>query len=138
MKKLLALISTKILFGGTTILAAACGNTIPGAGYESCSVDTNKFSFPDIGNLIQIVVQTAIIIAGLGAFIFLVVGGFQYLTSGGDKVHAQAARDRITYAILGLVIIVAAIAVANILGSVFGVNILGNIQFPGPTKTVGS
>lgn len=129
-KKLLLLTITKVVLGGTGALAAT--------GYLSTHVDTTVFAFPDIGNLIQIVVQTAIIIAGLAAFIFLILGGFEYLTSGGDKVHAQSARDRITYAILGLVIVVAAIAIANILGAVFGVNILGGIKFPGPPTTVGT
>ncbi|MCL5003910.1 MAG: hypothetical protein M1352_01410 [Patescibacteria group bacterium] len=107
------------------------------AAYTSGRVDTTLFAFPDLGSFIQTLVRAIIIISGLAAFIFLVMGGFQYLTSGGDKVAAQSARDRITYAILGLAIVAGSIAVIQVLGAVFGVNILGNIQWPGPTTTLG-
>lgn len=127
MKKFALLTLTQVFLAGPALAQ----------GYTSTAVGTSGLAFTDIGPIITILVQTAIIIAGLAAFIFLIIGGFQYLTSGGDKIQAQAARDRITYAILGLVIVVAAIAIANILGAVFGVNILGGITFPGPTKTVG-
>lgn len=107
-------------------------------GYTSTAVTTTGLPFTDIGSLITVLVGTIIIVAGLASFLFLILGGFQYLTSGGDKAQAQSARDRITYALMGLVIIVAAIAIANILGAVFGINILGNIKFPGPASTIGN
>lgn len=101
-------------------------------------LDTSVTAFTSIGMLLSTLVTAAIIVAGLAAFIFLIVGGFQYLTSGGDKAAAQAARDRITYAIMGLAIVVAAVAVIQVLGAVFGFNITGTIKWPGPTKTVGA
>lgn len=107
-------------------------------GYTSTAVTTSNLPFTDIGAIISVLVATVIIVAGLAAFIYLILGGFQYLTSGGDKTQAQAARDRITYALMGLIIIVAAVAIANILGAVFGINLLGNIKFPGPPSTVGN
>ena len=45
-------------------------------------------------------------LAGLAVFVMLIVGGWQYLTSGGDKQAAQKARNTITYAILGLVLLI--------------------------------
>lgn len=101
-------------------------------------LDTNAAAFTSIGQLLSTLVTAAIIVAGLAAFIFLIVGGFQYLTSGGDKAAAQAARDRITYAIMGLAIVAAAVAIIQVLGAVFGFNITGTIKWPGPTKTVGA
>ena len=82
-------------------------------------------------------VVAAIIVSGLAAFAFLVLGGFQYLTSGGDKIQAQGARDRITYAILGLAIVAAAVAVIQVIGVVFGINLIGTIKWPGPATQVG-
>lgn len=45
---------------------------------------------------------------GIAAFIMLIVGGFQYLTAGGDPKKTQAASSTLTYAIFGLVIVLAA------------------------------
>ncbi len=44
-------------------------------------------------------------IAGLSAFIMLIWGGFQYLTSAGNPTAIGDAKDRIKSALLGLLII---------------------------------
>jgi sterol desaturase/sphingolipid hydroxylase (fatty acid hydroxylase superfamily) len=45
-------------------------------------------------------------LAGLGLFIMIIVGAFQYLTAGDNAEQAQKARNSITYAILGLVLMI--------------------------------
>jgi hypothetical protein len=57
-----------------------------------------------IKNLLNIVVR----LAGVAAFIMLIVGGFQFLTAGGDPKKTQAASSTLTYAIFGLVAVIAA------------------------------
>lgn len=54
------------------------------------------------------ILNIATSLAGLAVFIMLLVGGFKYLTSGGDPKKAQSAKDTLTYAILGLVLVIAA------------------------------
>ena len=44
-------------------------------------------------------------VAGLAAFVMLVWGGFQYLTSAGNPTAIGDAKDRIKSALLGLLII---------------------------------
>ena len=44
-------------------------------------------------------------VAGLSAFVMLVWGGFQYLTSAGNPTAIGDAKDRIKSALLGLLII---------------------------------
>lgn len=93
--------------------------------------------FPNLGNLIGSLIQVALIAAGLLVFIFLIIGGIQYMNSGGDKAAAEKARDRITYAFLGLIIVVGAYAIGIILQKVFGIQILGGITFPEAPGRVG-
>ena len=52
-------------------------------------------------------------IAGVIALVLLVLGGIQYMSSGGDKVAVDQARGRITSAIVGLVIVFGAWLVIN-------------------------
>lgn len=94
-------------------------------------------AFTSVGGLLSTFASALIIIAGIATFIFITLGGFQYLTSGGDKAAAQAARERITYAIMGLAIVASAIAINQVLGAVFGVNIFGSIKWPGAANIVG-
>ena len=85
----------------------------------------------NIGTLIQGVVQGAIVVSALLVFMFLIWGGIQWITSGGDKGKTQEARDRITAALVGLAVVASAWAIMLIISYFFGINILdGNITPP--------
>lgn len=88
----------------------------------------------DIGQLISAVVGTLLIIAALMAFLFLIMGGLQWITSGGDKAAMETARNKITHAIVGLIIVGAAWAVMMLVQNFLGVNIIGSqgINLPKP------
>jgi len=58
--------------------------------------------------IIKIFLNIAVRLAGIAAFIMLIVGGFQFLTAGGDSKRTQAASNTLTYAIFGLVAVIAA------------------------------
>ena len=45
----------------------------------------NFFGYTCIGHLVSNLVSAAFIISGIAFFVFLVMGGVQWLTSGGDK-----------------------------------------------------
>jgi hypothetical protein len=64
------------------------------------------------------------IIAALIFFFMLVLGGIQWMLSGGDKAGAEAARNKITAALIGLVIVFSAWAIVQLINTLFGVNIL--------------
>ena len=94
-------------------------------------VDAAKVTpFPDLGALIGQVLVLIIILSSILLFIYLVIGGLQWLTSGGDKMAAQAARDKITAALTGLVIVLAAFALVRILEAAFGIRVLSGINVP--------
>lgn len=92
--------------------------------------------FHDIGRLLSNILALLFFFAALLAFIFIILGGIQWITAGGDKVAAQAARDRITAAVIGLIIVVAAFAITLILNVVLGINLF-SFEFPGTTRTAG-
>lgn len=67
------------------------------------------------------VVQVAAYLAGIVAFIYLVIGGFRYLNAGGDPKAAAQARATITYAVLGLVGILGAWLILRLIQVTTGV-----------------
>jgi hypothetical protein len=79
----------------------------------------------NIGDVISAVVGILLIISAIAAFLFLILGGLQWITSGGDKAGVEAARNKITNAVIGLIIVAAAWAIMLLLGQVTGINILG-------------
>ena len=67
-------------------------------------------------------------LAGLAVFIMIIVGGFQYLTAGGDPKKTQAAGQVITYAVFGLVTVIAAWLIITFIGKFTGVDVT-NVPF---------
>lgn len=91
------------------------------------------FKIVDIGRLISSAIQLLLIGAGLIAFLYLLLGGIQWITSGGDKAGVDAARQKILAAIIGLVIVFAAWAIIRLLEAFLGVTIIsGSISIPTP------
>lgn len=62
----------------------------------------------DFEEIVQNILNIAIRLAGVLLFIMLIVGGFKYLIAGGDPKKAEAARNTLTYAIGGLVLVILA------------------------------
>ena len=83
------------------------------------------FNIEDLGLLISNAIGIALIIAGILVFAFLVIGGIQWITSGGDKGKTEEARSRITAALIGLAIVAAAWAVMQLVSYFFGIDIFG-------------
>lgn len=55
--------------------------------------------------------------------IFLIIGGIRYITSGGSKEGAEAARGMITNAIIGFIVVIGAFAVKTIVTNLLGADI---------------
>jgi len=81
------------------------------------------------GSLVSGLVQLGLIIAGLVFFFILVIGGIRWILSGGDKAGTETARNQITAALVGLVIVFSAYAIVQLIQTFFGTNIL-NFTLP--------
>lgn len=76
------------------------------------------FPFEDLGTLIGSIITGILFILGLVVFVFILQGGFMYITSGGDAEKVSEAGKKITYAILGAVIIIASYALLRVITDV--------------------
>lgn len=65
------------------------------------------------------------IIVGVVVFFFmLIIGGIQWISSGGDKQAVEAARGKVSNALIGLVVLFALFAIIRLLNTFFGVHLL--------------
>ena len=71
-------------------------------------------------NLIGLIFVIGVIIF----FFILVIGGIQWISSGGDKAAIEQARGKVVNALIGIVILFSAFAIVKLLESFFGTNIL--------------
>jgi len=58
-----------------------------------------------INNIIHTIVNLLSAIVGVVAVIMIIVGGFRYITSGGNDTSVTSAKNTILYAIIGLVVV---------------------------------
>lgn len=77
----------------------------------------------DLGPLFQRVVSLVLGFAGIVLFVILVVGGFKYITSGGDPKAIEGAKKTLTYAVAGLVVILVSYLILVLISNVTGVNV---------------
>lgn len=58
-----------------------------------------------INEIVHTIVNLLSAIVGIVAVIMIIVGGFRYITSGGNDTSVTAAKNTILYAVIGLVIV---------------------------------
>ena len=108
-----------LVFFATPAYAATCGN----AGEPAC-----------IGNVITILQKIIGLLApaaGIAFFIMLIVGGYKFLTYGGDPKAAGGARTTLTFAVLGIILVIASWLILQIIAEVTGVDVtVVNLPIP--------
>lgn len=127
MKKYIVAISTAAAFLSVVPSAfAGTLNTCAMGFTPLCSLSTASF-----GNVLSTVLQFIFVLAIVAALLYLIWGGFKWLTSGGDKTAVTQARDHIIAAIIGLVVIFLSYLIINLLLGLFlpGFN-LSNLPLP--------
>ncbi len=81
---------------------------------------------PDAGistgtTLISIASSILILLAVVLAMAFIIYAGIQWTMSGGDKQKIQAARQRLIFSIIGLIVVVLAGTIVNFVYQLLGV-----------------
>ena len=75
------------------------------------------------------VVSWAFILAGIAAVFFIIFSGIKFITSGGDPKQVEEARKTMTYAIIGLLVILLSFAIINIIAGITGVSCITAFGF---------
>lgn len=91
------------------------GENIAGSGAEGLRQVTDAVSS---------IVGVMTIGAGIWFLFQFLVGGLNWITAGGDKGKLTEARDRLTNAFIGLIVVVAGWGILALAGKFFGFDIL--------------
>ncbi|OGV93193.1 hypothetical protein A3B57_04190 [Microgenomates group bacterium RIFCSPLOWO2_01_FULL_47_10] len=76
-----------------------------------------------IGCLVENLLGNALRLIGLVAFVFIAIGAFRWLSSGGDAKAVDGAKQTITMAILGLTIAAGAWFIFALIQSITGMDL---------------
>ena len=66
-----------------------------------------------IEKVVENTLSVILYFAGVVLFIMLLVGGFKYITSGNNPESLQSAKNTLTYAIVGIIVIASAFLIIN-------------------------
>ncbi|KKU83622.1 hypothetical protein A2973_02700 [Candidatus Gottesmanbacteria bacterium RIFCSPLOWO2_01_FULL_49_10] len=83
-----------------------------------------KAGLVGVTSTVSSIVGVMTVAAGIWFIFQFLVGGFHWITSGGDKAKLHDARERITNAFVGLIIVVGGWSILALVGQFFGYDIL--------------
>jgi hypothetical protein len=79
--------------------------------------------------ILSTLIVSLFVVAALIALLFLLIGGFKWIISGGDFDKVESARSTIIAALIGLVVTFLSFFMLQILLALFGIN-LTNLSLP--------
>lgn len=121
------------LAGGVTTLAAMLPMVSQvQADTLKTMLDPEQFTGGNLGytELINRVINLVFIIAAALTFFYLIFGAISWITSGGDKGKVEAARNKITAAVIGLLILAATWGIFTLLVQLFFNKNVTDIELP--------
>lgn len=99
-----------IVFVGSLLPAFASA-----AGDPRITLPENGFT--DIKSYLLTILTVVMSITGALAVLFIVIGGLQYMTGAGDEKKTGVAKKTMTYAIIGLLIVILSLTIINMIKS---------------------
>lgn len=110
-KKIFSIVLTSaILIIPISVLAAWSGDTGLGASASQAGLDTTPGQLPII---IGTVIKAALGLVGVIFLVLMVYAGYIWMIARGDESKTSKAKDTITAAIIGIIIVVGAYALTN-------------------------
>ena len=117
--------STSFFLTASSILAQGAGggtgsSDSGGSGAIKTAIKPTLGFAQDFGKLINNILSIIMVVALLLVLLYLVLGGIEWITSGGDKGKTESARNKITAAIIGIIILAASYALVSLVALVLG------------------
>lgn len=101
-----------------------CGGSLGPFGELLCDKNDKELVGNTLNKGLGNIIGFMTIIAALWFMFQFIIGGYQWIASGGDKNNLEQARDKIINSIIGLIIVVVAWIIVGLIGKLLGLDIL--------------
>ena len=101
-----------------------------------CSTVSNPNAPAELGSIVLVIrniIKLLVPVAAIAFFIMMIIGGAQFIFSGGDPKAAAGARSTLTYAIIGIILVVVSWLILLLVQNVTGVDVT-KVFIPGITE----
>ncbi len=102
------------------VLLAAGEITNPALGGNIRNLGGAQF----FGRLVPSLVGLTFLVGAIVFFFILLIASIQWISSGGDKGSLEAARSKLTNALVGVIVLFASYAIISLIETFFGIDIL--------------
>lgn len=92
-------------------LAVSAQFTTPDPSGSGVAEDT------ELSELLVRIINVLLALAGLVAVVFLIVGGFRYITAGGNEEAAESGKKAIVNAVIGIVVIILSFVIVRVVSN---------------------
>lgn len=75
------------------------------------------------------VLYWAVGLAGITAVFFVIFAGIKFLTSGGDPKQVESAKKTLTFAIIGLIIVLLSFVIISVIAAITNVSCIKEFGF---------
>lgn len=76
--------------------------------------------------------KALVVMGGIAFILYFAWGALSWLSSGGDKAKVEEAREKISNAVIGLILIAASVAITTTIGVLFNIDFLRDLTFEFP------
>lgn len=77
-----------------------------------------------LSSIISMAIGVMTIVAFIWFTFVFITGAIGIISSGGDKASLESARKRIVNGIVGVIVVIAAVFIINLVGTIFGIDFL--------------
>jgi len=98
--------------------------------------DSNKYIADPAGffnNFIQGLFSFSMLIGVIYFIAHFIMAAYRYMSTEGDKTKLETAKQEITHALMGLVILFSVFALLKLIGFIFGIKGLDTLQLTWPS-----
>lgn len=84
---------------------------------------SNPAKISDLEGIFSNIVSIVLGFAGIALFFMLIIGGFKYITSGGDPQKAEGAKNTLSYGVYGLVLLLLSFLILSVIEKITGAKV---------------
>ena len=95
--------------------------------WEKCLADGAP-TLQCVPMVIKVIINWSIVLAGIVALFLIIYSGIKFINSGGDPKSIDAAKKALTYALIGLIVVLLSFFIINFIATFTGVDALRSIK----------